>query len=178
MNEKFGEIMGGLTEILEQIDEEAPARMAGELLKARRVYITGAGSSASIGNIFARRLAHFGMNVYYTDQAAFPPLSRGDVLVVFSGSGETLTTTQFARAAKELKTRVLSITSYPDSSLGKLSDAVVVVRGRESIPEDKDFFSRQLLGEYEPLTPSGIIFEIAALIFLEGVVSLLAEKRG
>ncbi len=171
---KFGEIMEGLADILEQVDEDAPAMVAGELRKAKRVYITGAGSSASIGNIFARRLAHLGMNVHYTDQAALPPLTRGDVLVVFSGSGETLATTQLARAAKELKTRVLSITSYPDSTLGKLSDAVVVIKGRESIPEDKDFLSRQLLGEYEPLTPSGIIFEIAVLIFLEGVVSLLA----
>jgi 6-phospho 3-hexuloisomerase len=174
---KLQEIISDLSEIIGQIDENASTRMAERLLKANKIFVAGAGSSRFIGNIFASRLVHLGMNVFFTDETISPSIRPGDVLVLLSGSGETLVTTKLAEAAKKLGCGVIAVTSYPSSNLGKMADLVVEVKGREKVPKDKDFLSRQLLGEYEPLTHSGIIFEIAALIFLEEVISDLVEKK-
>ncbi len=175
MSKIIGKTLERLGSILEQVDDRAPARMAEELLNAKSVYISGAGSSGSIGN-FPQRLSHRGMGVYYRDQTVFPSPSRGDVLMVLPGPGGTLVAVKSARAAKELESRDISLTSYPGSALGKLADRVTAIRGRESVPRGKDFLGRQLLGEYEPLKVSGIIFEVADPIFLEGAVSVLAEE--
>jgi 6-phospho-3-hexuloisomerase len=80
--------------------------------------------------------------------------------------------------AKDTGAKVVAITSYPDSVLGKLADLAVEIPGRTKIKKERSYISRQIKGEYEPLGPLGTLFEVATFMFLEGLIAELMARTG
>jgi 6-phospho-3-hexuloisomerase len=160
-----------------EIDAGAVDAFTALLRSSRRVYLFGAGRSGLVARAFGMRLMHLGFGVYIVGETITPAVRAGDALVAISGSGETQSVLAVARTAKERNVRIASITSNPASSLARLSDVTVVVKGREGSERD-DFVSRQLVGEHEPMTPLGTLFELAATIFLEALVEELMVESG
>jgi 6-phospho-3-hexuloisomerase len=137
--------------------------------------VVGAGRSGLVAKSFAMRLMHLGFNVFVIGETITPSLKSGDVLLAVSGSGETTFTVSAASVAKRIGAKVISLTSYPNSRLGELSDVKVVVPGRVAKASDDDYFSRQLLGIHEPLAPLGTLFELSTGVLLDAVVVELME---
>jgi 6-phospho-3-hexuloisomerase len=137
--------------------------------------VVGAGRSGLVAKSFAMRLMHLGFNVFVIGETITPSLKSGDVLLAVSGSGETTFTVSAASVAKRIGAKVISLTSYPNSRLGELSDVRVVVPGRVTKASDDDYFSRQLLGIHEPLAPLGTLFELSTGVLLDAVVVELME---
>ena len=81
-----------------------------------------------------------------------------------------------ARAAKQVGAIIVAITSFPDSPLGKIADIIIRVPGRTKIARESDYFTRQVLGIYEPLAPLGTLFEDASLAFFDGLIVELMNK--
>jgi len=151
------------------------------LMEARdkKILVVGAGRSGLVGKAFAMRLMHLGYQVYVTGETIAPILSPGDVVIAISGSGTTRLVVMSSKIAKERTgARVVAITSYRDSALGHLADQVAVVVGRTKTTREEDYISRQIVGEHEPLAPLGTQFEIAAMVFLDGIISELMHRLG
>jgi 6-phospho-3-hexuloisomerase len=151
------------------------------LMEARdkKILVVGAGRSGLVGKAFAMRLMHLGYQVYVTGETIAPILSPGDVVIAISGSGTTRLVVVSSKIAKERTgARVVAITSYRDSPLGHLADQVAVVVGRTKTTREEDYISRQIVGEHEPLAPLGTQFEIAAMVFLDGIISELMHRLG
>jgi 6-phospho 3-hexuloisomerase len=148
------------------------------LLSARRVFVVGAGRSGLVVKAFAMRLMHLDLDVYVVGETITPAIRVGDVLVAVSGSGETDLVVQAAKVAKKVGTKIVGITSYPNSSLAKLSDLVVIIPGRKKVAKTPTYMRRELAGEYASLTPLGTLFEIASLVFLDSVIASLMVKLG
>ncbi|WP_276813631.1 6-phospho-3-hexuloisomerase [Desulfurococcus amylolyticus] len=144
----------------------------------KKVFIIGAGRSGLVGKAFAMRLLHLGFNTYIVGETILPRASPGDVLVSISGSGRTRLVVAAAEVAKSVGVKVIAITTYPDSPLGKLADIVVRIPGRTKMAAEEDYISRQILGLHEPLAPLGTLFEDTLLIFLDGVIAELMDKLG
>ncbi|MGC9104877.1 MAG: 6-phospho-3-hexuloisomerase [Thermoprotei archaeon] len=141
--------------------------------KQGRILVMGAGRSGLVGRAFAMRLLHLGYNAYVLGETIVPAIREGDIVVAISGSGKTKLIVTAAEAAKEAKARLVAITSYPDSPLGKLADLVIEVPGRTKYSNETDYFARQILGITEPLAPLGTLFEDTAMIVLDGIVAEL-----
>jgi 6-phospho-3-hexuloisomerase len=105
-----------------------------------------------------------------------PSISSGDAAIAISGSGTTELTVTAAKAAKKVGAQVLAITSYPDSPLGEIADLVLRIPGRTKLAEEKDYFSRQILGIHEPLAPLGTLFEDTAMVVLDGIIGGLMHR--
>ena len=60
----------------------------------------------------------------------------------------------------------------------KIATNSIVIKGRSKKWEYKNFLEREFSGEYEPMTLEGSMFEISALIFLEGICSELFHSKG
>lgn len=146
--------------------------------EGKKVLVIGAGRSGLVGRAFAMRLMHMGYNVYVLGETIVPALNPGDVVIAISGSGRTKLVVTAAEVAKSVGANVISLTTFPDSPLGKLSDLVVQVPGRTKISKEDDYNVRQLIGIYEPLAPLGTLFEITVLVLLDSVVSELMSKLG
>ena len=57
-------------------------------------------------------------------------VKKGDLVIAISGSGKTSSTLAVVKTARKLKITIATITSFPRSPIAKISDAVVVIKGR------------------------------------------------
>jgi 6-phospho-3-hexuloisomerase len=146
--------------------------------RGSKIFVVGAGRSGLVVKSFALRLMHLGFSVYVMGETIIPRMRKGDVLVALSGSGRTRSVISVAEAAKSVGAIVVSITTFMDSPLAKLSDVVVLIPGRTKLAKEDDYLVRQVIGLHEPLTPLGTLFEDLAMIFLDGVVVELMDKLG
>ena len=145
---------------------------------SKKILVMGAGRSGLVGKAFAMRLMHMGFNVYVLGETIVPSVRKGDVVIAISGSGRTQLIVAAAEAAKKVGARVVAITTYSESPLGRIADLVVRVPGRTKMVKMDDYFARQILGIHEPLAPLGTLFEDTTMVFLDSVIYSLMKRLG
>ncbi|MEM4024747.1 MAG: SIS domain-containing protein, partial [Metallosphaera sp.] len=111
--------------------------------KDGKVLVMGAGRSGLVGRAFAMRLLHLGYNAYVLGETIVPAIRENDLAIAISGSGRTKLIVTAAEAARDAKARLIALTSYHDSPLGKLADVVVEIPGRTKYSQNEDYFARQ-----------------------------------
>ena len=163
--------------IANTISDEDVEKFLAELLKAKRIYVIGAGRSGLVAKAFAMRLMHLGLQAYVVGETITPALSPGDVMVVFSGSGRTKTVADIAETAKEIGAHICLITSNADSRIGRISNCIVIIEHqRDEVKDDTvEFEIRQMIGDHKSFAPLGTLFETASMIFADAVISRLME---
>jgi 6-phospho-3-hexuloisomerase len=163
--------------IANKISDDDVEKFMTELLKAKRVYVIGAGRSGLVAKAFAMRLMHLGLQAYVVGETITPALNTGDVIVIFSGSGRTKTVADIAETAKDIGAHICLITSNADSRIGKIADCIVIIEHhRDEVEDDAmEFEIRQMMGEHKSFAPLGTLFETASMIFGDAVISRLME---
>ena len=178
INEAIDEIIDNVKEVSAEIDSQRINEMMEILISANNVFIIGLGRSGLVARAFAMRLMHLGISVYVVGETITPAINSNDCLLAISGSGETSFIISTAKISKKRDAKIIAVTSYEDSTLGKLSDLILHIKGRTKIDLEKDYIKRQINGKHQPLAPLGTLFEVSTLIFLEGVIAELMNKMG
>jgi 6-phospho-3-hexuloisomerase len=170
-------ITSGINKIIQDAKDDHIEKMITTIIesKTRKILVIGSGRSGFVGRAFALRLMQSGFNVYVSGETIAPALSPGDLVIAISGSGTTKIVVAQAEIAKEVGAKIISITSQPESDLGKLSDLIVVIKGRTKEDTDIDFTRRQITGEYD-MAPLGTMFELSALVLLDSVIADLMKR--
>lgn len=176
LRESMDSIVDHVKYISEKLDDSQIDNFISYIESSKKVYIYGAGRSGLVSRAFAMRLMHLGITVHVVGEITTPAIDSGDLFVTISGSGETTSVVNYARMAKKVGSKVLAITSYPESTLGKISDGVIHVPGRVIDLGSKDFNLRQMKGEHYTLAPMGTLFEVSVLILLDGLIAELMRK--
>jgi 6-phospho-3-hexuloisomerase len=163
--------------IADVLSDEEVQQLLKEILNARRIYVIGAGRSGLVAKAFAMRLMHLGLQSYVVGETITPAMGPGDMMVAFSGSGETKTVAELAETAKEIGGNICLVTSKKDSRIGRIADCVVVIESfRDKVrDESAEFEIRQMTGEHKSFAPLGTLFETAAMIFADAIISALME---
>ena len=170
-------ILDNIESAEEFLDEKSLDEFEDIIIAAKNIFVTGAGRSGLAAKAFAMRLMHLGLSAYVVGETISPAIYSDDVIVAISGSGETNTIVSAAKIAKNRGSKVLALTSYPDSTLGQLADTFILVKGRtKKEVDDENYMKRQIHGNYTSLTPLGTAFELTTLVFLDAIVSELMEK--
>ena len=172
-----------VTYLIDQMSDENTEKFLFELVKERRIYVAGAGRSGLIGRAFAMRLMHLGLNSYVVGETVTPAMETGDLVIVFSGSGETNSVVDIAETAKSLGGYLCLITSRDKSRIADIADCTILLPSKP--PNDSDwpntFEVRQITGGYKslslPLAPIGTLFETSAMIFSDAVVASLMDIK-
>ncbi|MCD6446405.1 6-phospho-3-hexuloisomerase [Candidatus Bathyarchaeota archaeon] len=176
------EIIAGIKRSIEELDMKEVEQFIKLLLEAKdkKIFIVGMGRSGFVGRAFALRLMNLGFNVYFLGETITPAAEKGDLLIAISGTGTTKMVLTASSAAKEIGATVIAITSFPESPLGQIADYIVTIKGRTKMgwPKEEDYLARQLVGEREPLTPLGSIFENNCMVFLDGLIVELMHRLG
>lgn len=176
VNDAINEITDNIKNVSDSIDEENINEMMDILMNSSNVFVVGLGRSGLVGKAFAMRLMHLGISVYVVGETITPAIHDDDCLLAISGSGETSYIVNTANAAKARDATVLAVTSYSESTLGKLADIIVPIKGRTKIDIEKSYIKRQIGGEHQSLTPLGTLFELSTLVFLDGLIAELMQK--
>ena len=177
MKSSIKAIIGNIVSAEEFLDEKSIDEFENIIMESKNVFVTGAGRSGLAAKAFAMRLMHLGVSAYVVGETISPAIYKDDCIVAISGSGETNTIVSAAKIAKNRGSKVLVVTSYPESTLGKLADSCLLVKGRtKKEVDDENYMKRQIYGNYTSLTPLGTAFELTTLVFLDAIVSELMEK--
>ncbi|WP_160036224.1 6-phospho-3-hexuloisomerase [Paenibacillus sp. An7] len=133
---------------------------------AGQVFVAGAGRSGLMGKSFAMRLAHLGKPTFVIGETTTPPICKGDVLILCSGSGETKSLLSMAQKAKGMDASVVVLTIHQHSSIGQLADAIIQIHAVAK--EDE--------GNRQSIQPMGSLFEQSLIITLDGIILSLMRK--
>jgi 6-phospho-3-hexuloisomerase len=167
--EHTAEILNELQRSVKLISGEGSDSLVDAIVGSRHIFLAGAGRSGLMAKAFAMRLMHLGLSVHVVGETVTPGLSKEDLLIVCSGSGETKSLVSMAEKAKGLEASVAVITIYPNSTIGQLSSIAIALPGA---PKDKS------ASDYTTIQPMGSLFEQTLLLFLDAVILSLMEKRG
>jgi 6-phospho 3-hexuloisomerase len=154
-------ILTDISSILNQADDEKVEKLVEAILSSKRVFITGLGRSGLVARSFAMRLMHLGFKVLIVGEVTTPAIKKGDLLVTISGSGETAIVKHIVSKAKELGAVVFLITSKTNTSIGEISDHVLI------LPEIE-----------EPVLPLKSAFEAVTYILLDATIIMIMQKTG
>jgi len=169
----MNDILDHVRQVADSLRLEQVRGFVDAMIGANKIFIYGAGRSGLVGKAFAMRLMHLDFNVYVVGETITPAFEPGDLLIAISGSGETTSIVDAAKIAKKEGGKVVAITSYANSTLGKLADVVVEIPGRAKTDIPTDYIARQMLTKYKWVAPMGTLFEDSTMVFLDGVIALL-----
>ena len=176
------EIIECIKNSMDSLDMNEVEQLVEMLLKAkeRKIFTIGMGRSGFVARAFALRLMNLGFDVYFLGETITPAAEKGDLLIAISGTGSTKMVLTASSAAKDIGARVIAVTSFPESPLGQLADLSVTIKGRTKagMPVEEDYVARQIIGEREPLTPLGSIFENNSMVFLDSLIVELMHRLG
>lgn len=165
-------VINELQHYAKAVDQHEAEKFADQILKAEKIFVAGAGRSGFAARGFANRLMHLGFRVAFTGEPTTPPIGKGDLLIIGSGSGTTASLVKMAEKAKKLGASIATVTIAPENTIGSMADAVITIPGT----------TRQLVeGEAEEGTsiqPVGSMFEQLSWLVYDSLVMDLKEKTG
>jgi 6-phospho-3-hexuloisomerase len=161
-------IQENLANTLDLIDTADIDKLAENILKSERVFLSGKGRTGLVTEMFAMRLTQLGFQVHLLDQPTTPALTREDLLILFSGSGETNGILSAADKAKEIEAEITVVTREKSSSLAQKTADHLIIPIKAS--RDDQFTNSKVF--------SGTLFEQALLTILDLVIVQLVELTG
>jgi 6-phospho-3-hexuloisomerase len=178
LNEAIEEIVDNVKVVSAETNEESIIEMMDILTSSKNVFLLGQGRSGLVARAFAMRLMHLEIGVYVVGETITPAIDDDDCLLAISGSGETSYIISTAKIAKQRGAKIVAVTSYNDSTLGKMADLVIHIKGRTKVDSEKNYIKRQMNGKHLSLSPLGTLFEVSTLIFLDALIAQLMDKMG
>lgn len=132
---------GCLIEVAQSLDDRSLAAVDILLSTVGHVLVGGAGTSNAVAKRFAHLLSCSGLPAVFLHPAdslhgSAGAVKPGDTVVLISKGGKTAEVNRFAAIAKRRGARLVAFTEAPESELGLLADALVLVK----IPADSDPF--------------------------------------
>lgn len=153
---------------LDQVDPADIERLIALIEKADKVFFVGVGRVMLSLQAIAKRLAHLGINTVVVGQITEPAITENDLLIVGSGSGETLFPLGIAHKAKKLNATVAHIGANPKCSMEEYRDHFVRIPVTSKMRLPDEIVSRQ------PMTS---LFEQSLLLVGDIIALMIIEKR-
>ena len=157
-------ILGEMEAALGAINADALEEAVRAILSAGTVFIYGVGRSGLIGQAFAVRLVQLGIDVHFVGDMTTPIVSSEDVVIIVSNTGETMSAVQTANIVRRVGPR-----SYPSPATPTPSWGMPATSSSSSSSQDE---------QRKKYAPLGTIFEGAALVLFDSIVSIIMERTG
>ncbi|MEM0493558.1 MAG: 6-phospho-3-hexuloisomerase [Candidatus Thermoplasmatota archaeon] len=151
--------------ILKNIPHSVISEACSLFFEANRVFVYGAGRSGLVAKAFAIRLVHLGFQTFVIGETIGAPVKKGDLVVIVSGSGETIPAVMTSEIAHNIGATVLVITGSSKSRITKYATICICLE-----PDDND--------EKKKLAPLGTLFEASAWVLLDGLIAELMDRKG
>ena len=164
--------MTPLKYILERVDAAVSSikkkdidKLVSSILSSKTIFVYGSGRSGLAGQFFAVRLVQLGLDVHFVGDMTTPIISEGDLTILVSRTGETMSAVQTANIARRVGSSVSCVTSFKSSKLAHASNNII------HIPFEED-------PETSLYAPLGTLFEESVNLFFDSLIPILMEKLG
>ena len=135
------------------------------IAKAKRVFVYGVGRSGLVARAFAMRLTQLGLDTFFIGETITPIVRSGDLVIIVSNTGTTMSAVQTANIARRVGAQVLAVTGSLHSKLAQAANVTL------AIEEERD-------GKRQHYAPLGTLFETASLVLLDGIVADVMKELG
>jgi 6-phospho-3-hexuloisomerase len=160
-------IIDEVRQALGAVQEEQVDALAQEILAAEKIFAIGVGRVMLSLQAIVKRLNHLGLRAWCVGEVNEPAITERDLLIVASGSGESVIPLGIAGAARKHGARIAHIGSSPASSLSPLVDLFVRVPVRTRLRRPDEIPSAQIMTS---------LFE-QSLLILGDALSLILRDR-
>lgn len=154
-----------IKDILNKVSKEDIKKVKDLFFKSNRIFVYGAGRSGLVAKAFAIRLVHLGYQTFVIGETITAPVRKGDLVIIISGSGETIPAVMTAEIAKNLEANVVSITAKKRSGIAKYADITLYISSMCNESDRKKF------------APLGTLFEASVWILLDGLIADLLDSK-
>ncbi len=145
------------------IDDVQVQELIKAIKEADKVFFVGVGRVLLSLEAIAKRLAHLGVKTYVVGQITEPAITDMDLLIVGSGSGESLFPVSIAKKAKSFNATVAHIGANANCTMAEYSDVFV------KVPTSTKFDNADEIKSVQPMTS---LFE-QTLLLLGDTISLM-----
>jgi len=152
--------------LLSTISNEEINSIQSLFFDAHRIFVYGAGRSGLVARAFAIRLVHLGFQTFVIGETIGAPVKKDDLVVIVSGSGETIPAVMTAEIAHNIGAPVLVITGVSQARITRFALQTIILYGFVNESERKR------------LAPMGTLFEASAWIFLDALIAKLMDAKG
>ncbi|MDG6218244.1 MAG: SIS domain-containing protein [Candidatus Thermoplasmatota archaeon] len=154
-----------IKDVLKQVSLDKVNKVKELFFQSNHIFVYGAGRSGLVAKAFAIRLIHLGFQAFVIGETITVPVQKGDLVIIVSGSGETIPAVMTAEIAYDLGASVVSITGKKGSDIAKYATVTLFISANCDEEERKRF------------APLGTLFEASVWILLDGLVADLLENK-
>ncbi len=158
-------IQSRVEEILNKVSKKNIKKIKNLFFNSNHIFVYGAGRSGLVAKAFAIRLVHLGFQTFVIGETITRPVQKGDLVVIVSGSGETIPAVMTAEISHNLGANVVSITAKKKSEIAKFADVTLFI-----LINYKDKNRKK----YAPL---GTLFEASVWILLDAIIADLLDSK-
>lgn len=164
-----GVVSAEIENVLKSIDEKQVDAYLDILHNGKRIFFIGVGRVLLALEAIAKRYAHLGLDCVIVGQITEPAITPDDVLVVGSGSGNTLIPAAISKKAKSLGAVVVQIGCDPEGQVGQIADLFIRIPSQSK---------RHMEDEIPSIQPMTSLFEQSLLLFGDITAAMMMEKFG
>lgn len=163
-------VLAELDRTLASIDPAQIERLRDAILGARQVFFVGVGRVMLALQCVCKRLAHLGIQAHYVGEITEPAITKDDLLIVGSGSGNSLFPLGIAKKARDaVDCAIVHIGSNPNSGMKDIADFMV------RIPVRTKFYLEDEIDSCQPMTS---LFEQSVLLLGDVLAKMIIEEKG
>lgn len=151
-----------------RVEESQVNQLINLIENADKVFFVGVGRVLLSLEAIAKRLAHLGIDCYVVGQITEPAITENDLLIVGSGSGESIFPVSIVKKAKAFGAKVAHIGANPDCTISEYSDVFV------RIPTASKLVSPDQVTSKQPMTS---LFEQTLLLLGDTIALMIVEKN-
>ena len=172
-------IIDEISNILLNIPQSQTYNLINQIIKANRIFLIAIGRVNLALQCFGKRLSHLGCKVELVGSLTEKPASKKDLLIVASGSGESIIPLYISKKAKSVGCKILHITSSKKSSIRSIADYVVELKAPTKIVSKikfKESLSDSASKTKLSIQPMSTLFDQALHIYGDIVSMQIIEK--
>lgn len=161
-------ILGELSRGLTAVDQKGVEELVNMICAADKVFVVGVGRVLLMLQALVKRLNHLGIAAYYVGAIDEPAITESDVMIVGSGSGESVIPVNIVKIAKRYGAKIVHIGSNKESSMTQYEDLFIRIPCRTKL---------NLADEINSVQPMSSLFEQSVLLLSDIIAMMIIEKE-
>jgi 6-phospho-3-hexuloisomerase len=173
-----GIIVEEILNVLVNINVNQTENLIKQIIKANRIFLVAIGRVNLSLQCLGKRLSHLDFKIELVGALTEKPATKKDLLIVASGSGESIIPLHITKKAKKIGCKILHITSAKNSSIRKIADYVVELNAptKKTKLKIKESLSESASKTKVSIQPMSTLFDQALHIYGDVVSIQIIEK--
>lgn len=162
-------VLDEINRVFEQINSDEFDQLVNMICNSEKIFVIGVGRVMLMLQAFVKRLNHLGISANYVGAIDEPAITDKDLLIVGSGSGESVVPLSIMKVAKKYSPRIVHLGSNKNSSMSEYEDLFVRIPCSTKLNLNDEIKSKQLMSS---------LFEQSLLLLTDMLSIEIAEKKG